>query len=151
WGEVTIPVADLRGQLVALQSMQYLFAISSDPTALPARTFQYAVDDILWTGGGAVNPTPTPTQTPTPTATPTSTPTPTPTPSDITDLGGSISSQYADWPAGEGNANLTDNNVNAKYLTFTASGLVQYVAPSAYVVTGYTITSANDVPARDPL
>ncbi len=52
WGEVTIPVSDLRGELVALQSMQYLFAISSDPANLPVSTFQYAIDDIVWEGGG---------------------------------------------------------------------------------------------------
>ena len=70
---------------------------------------------------------------------------------DITDLGGSISSQYTDSPAGEGNANLIDNNVNSKYLTFNGSGWIQYQAPSSYIVNRYTLTSANDAPDRDPL
>ncbi len=48
WGEVEIPISDLRGPLIALQSMQYLFAISSDPANFPSRTFEYAIDDIVW-------------------------------------------------------------------------------------------------------
>lgn len=70
---------------------------------------------------------------------------------DITNLGGSITSQYSDWPANEGNVNLIDNSTTTKYLTFHASGWVQYQAPSAYVVTRYTLSSANDFPERDPL
>ena len=52
WGQVTIPLADLRGDLVALQSLQYMFAISSDPASFPAGPFQYAIDDIVYEGGG---------------------------------------------------------------------------------------------------
>ncbi|HEY7885706.1 MAG TPA: carbohydrate-binding domain-containing protein, partial [Cellvibrionaceae bacterium] len=53
WGEVSIPVADLRGEAVALQSMQYLFALlSEDP--LPGGNFALAIDDIIWEGGGTV-------------------------------------------------------------------------------------------------
>jgi hypothetical protein len=70
---------------------------------------------------------------------------------DITNLGGSISTQYTDWPAGEGNTNLIDNNVNTKYLTVHASAWVQYQSPSAAIVTSYTLTSANDAAERDPL
>lgn len=70
---------------------------------------------------------------------------------DITDLGGTISSQYNDWPAGEDIGNLIDNDTGSKYLTFQSSAWVQYQSPSAAVVTGYTLTSANDAPARDPL
>ena len=51
WGQVTIPVADLRGSLVALQSMQYLFAIASVDGQFPGAPFQMAIDDIVWTGG----------------------------------------------------------------------------------------------------
>ncbi|MBN1411118.1 MAG: carbohydrate-binding protein [Spirochaetales bacterium] len=97
-------------------------------------------------------PTPTATLTATPTAIPTATPTDTPTSSDevdITDLGGSISAQYYDSPANEEIDKLIDNNVNTKYLTFNASGWVQYAGVSA-VVTSYTITSANDAAERDP-
>ena len=49
WGRATIPVSELRGQLIALQSVQYVFAISSIPDSLPNRTFSYSVDDIFWT------------------------------------------------------------------------------------------------------
>ena len=52
WGQVTIPLADLRGTLIAIQSLEYMFAISSDPQNLPAGPFQYAVDNIVYQGGG---------------------------------------------------------------------------------------------------
>jgi len=71
---------------------------------------------------------------------------------DITDLGGPISAQYQTGsPTGEAYTNLIDNNVNTKYLTFNPSAWIQYQAPSSYVVKGYTISSANDAPERDPL
>lgn len=70
---------------------------------------------------------------------------------DITGLGGAITAQYADSPASEGITNLIDNNVNTKFLTFNASAWVRYQAPASYIVTGYTLTSANDAPQRDPL
>jgi len=77
---------------------------------------------------------------------------PAPSGIDITDLGGTISAQYQTGsPAGEEYTKLIDNNVNTKYLTFNASGWIQYQAPSSYVVKSYTITSANDAPERDPL
>jgi hypothetical protein len=71
---------------------------------------------------------------------------------DITDLGGAVSAQYqAGSPAGEEYTNLIDNNVRTKYLTFNASAWLQYQANAGYIVKGYTITSANDSPERDPL
>lgn len=71
---------------------------------------------------------------------------------DITDLGGTVSAQYQSGsPAGEEYTRLIDNNVRAKYLTFNASGWIQYQVNAPYVVTGYTISSANDAPERDPL
>jgi hypothetical protein len=74
------------------------------------------------------------------------------TPQDITNLGGVISAQYQTGsPTGEAYPNLIDNNINTKYLTNNASGWVQYQANATYVVTSYTITSANDAPERDPL
>lgn len=77
---------------------------------------------------------------------------PNPTGTDITDLGGTISAQYQTGsPAGEAYTNLIDNNLNTKYLTFNASGWIQYQAPSSYVVKSYSISSANDFPERDPL
>jgi endoglucanase Acf2 len=74
-----------------------------------------------------------------------------PSGTDITDLGGSITVQYNDSPAGEGFNNLIDNNTQTKYLTFNSSVWLQYQAPGSYIVDSYTITSANDAPERDPL
>jgi hypothetical protein len=70
--------------------------------------------------------------------------------SDITNNGGTISAQYTDSPTGEDIAKLIDNNTGTKYLTSHSSGWVQFRANSAAVVKSYTITSANDVPSRDP-
>jgi len=72
---------------------------------------------------------------------------------DITDLsGGIVSAQYQTGsPTGEEYPNLIDNNIDKKYLTFNPSAWIQYQAPSQYVVTSYTISSANDFPERDPL
>ena len=50
WGQVTIPIADLSG-LIAFQNLNYLFAIVSDGE-LPGSTFQLAIDDIYYEGGG---------------------------------------------------------------------------------------------------
>jgi hypothetical protein len=111
----------------------------------------YKIKTFLVNIGGAVVNTPTPTVT---SGTPTVTPTPTPTPSgsqDITNLAGTISAQYTDSPAGEEIAKLIDNSSSTKYLTFHASGWVQFQATSAYTVTKYTMTSANDAAERDPL
>ena len=52
WGEVTIPISELKGELIALQSMQYLFAITSVDGAFPTSNFQLGIDDIYWEGGG---------------------------------------------------------------------------------------------------
>jgi len=77
---------------------------------------------------------------------------PAPQGTDITDLGGPVSAQYQTGsPTGETYTNLIDNNVNTKYLTFNPSAWIQYRAPSSYIVKGYTISSANDAPERDPL
>ncbi|MEH0152848.1 carbohydrate-binding protein [Limibacter armeniacum] len=53
WGQATIPISDLQGGLIALQSMQYMFAIVSVDGAFPTSNFQLALDDIYWEGGGA--------------------------------------------------------------------------------------------------
>lgn len=52
WGTVTIPVADLRGELVAIQSLAYPFVILNGDT-MPASAFSLALDDIVWQGGGS--------------------------------------------------------------------------------------------------
>ncbi|WP_035093841.1 discoidin domain-containing protein, partial [Aquimarina macrocephali] len=69
---------------------------------------------------------------------------------DITNDGGSISNQHNDSPSNEGISNLIDNNINSKYLTFNASAWVQYKASKSYVLSSYTISSANDAAERDP-
>jgi hypothetical protein len=73
-----------------------------------------------------------------------------PTGTDITNTGGTISAQYTDSPSGEDIAKLIDNTSSTKYLTFHSAGWVQFHATTGAVVVKYTITSANDVPARDP-
>ncbi|MBN1412450.1 MAG: hypothetical protein JW969_16505, partial [Spirochaetales bacterium] len=122
----------------------------------------------LWIAGGT-SATATPTQavaTSTPTwtqsvntSTPTrtqavSTSTPTPTQGttlvDITNLPGTISAQYTDSPSGEDINKLIDNSSSTKYLTFHASGWVQFSQTTTSVITQYTITSANDAAERDP-
>lgn len=71
---------------------------------------------------------------------------------DITDLGGTLTAQYQTGsPAGEEYTNVINNNVRSKYLTVNASAWVQFQANTGYVVKGYSITSANDYPERDPL
>ena len=51
WGQARIPVVDLQGGFIALQSTEYPFAITSIDGALPTNDFQMAIDDILWVGG----------------------------------------------------------------------------------------------------
>lgn len=47
WGEVSIPLNDFAGS-IAFQDIFYLFAISSDPNALPSYIFDMCIDDIVW-------------------------------------------------------------------------------------------------------
>jgi beta-glucanase (GH16 family) len=55
WGTATIPVAEIAGPLVALQSMNSLFEfLSAD--AVPNAPFQIAFDDIIWDSGVAGTP-----------------------------------------------------------------------------------------------
>ncbi|MBN1409429.1 MAG: hypothetical protein JW969_01200, partial [Spirochaetales bacterium] len=108
--------------------------------------------EIMGIVGNTNTATPTRTSTPTPTS-PASTSTPTPTTpvnlQDITNLSGTVSAQYYDSPSGEEIEKLIDNTTSTKYLTFHASGWVQFAGSSA-VVTQYTISSANDAAERDP-
>lgn len=53
WGTATIPVAEIAGPLVALQSMLDLFQFFSVDGALPGAAFQIAFDDIVWDSGVA--------------------------------------------------------------------------------------------------
>ena len=77
--------------------------------------------------------------------------TPPPAGSDITDYAGSLTAQYQTGsPSGEEFTKIIDNNTATKYLTQHASGWVQFKPTTAATVVKYTITSANDVPNRDP-
>jgi PKD repeat protein len=71
---------------------------------------------------------------------------------EITNLsGGLISAQYNDSPSGEEVEKLTDNLTSTKFLTFNSSTWIQFKAPSSYIISGYSLTSGNDAPERDPL
>lgn len=75
---------------------------------------------------------------------------------DITDDGGTLTGQFPGNSPNELLAKLTDNNFGSKYLIFApVNGTyepywVQYQAARPYVLTKYTITSANDAASRDP-
>ena len=56
WAEATIPIADLQGELIALQSLKSHFNIASISGQEPTSSFQFAIDDIVWTGGGGPAP-----------------------------------------------------------------------------------------------
>lgn len=53
WGTATIPVAEIAGPKIALQSMLDLFQFFSVDAALPGQQFQIAFDDIIWDSGVA--------------------------------------------------------------------------------------------------
>jgi hypothetical protein len=84
----------------------------------------------------------------------------TPTGDDITDLGGSIrgSNDHLPWtgvdsdgsPDAERIEMLIDNDVNTKYLVGDELSWLEYSIDENALVTGYSITSANDTPDRDP-
>jgi hypothetical protein len=70
---------------------------------------------------------------------------------DLTDNGGTIAAQYPNTNPAEDYPKLIDNSVQTKYYRSGRTSLwVQYQSPVAAIVTYYTITSANDVPGRDP-
>lgn len=69
---------------------------------------------------------------------------------DIIFGGGQISSQYSDSPSGLDISKLIDKTKSTKYLTFHNKAWVQYKSNTPYALGRYTLTSANDVPARDP-
>lgn len=58
------------------------------------------------------------------------------------------SDEYA--AAGEGRVQAFDNQQNTKWLVFNSTGWLGYTFDKATVIDAYTITSANDVPGRDP-
>jgi hypothetical protein len=70
---------------------------------------------------------------------------------DITNEDGYVSVQYFDSPEGESFENITDNKAETKYLTFNRSAWMQFQQAKPSVVTKYTLTSADDIPDRDPI
>lgn len=55
-----------------------------------------------------------------------------------------------DNPPGETKQKLFDNSANTKWLTFSPVGWVMFSVSTPILATGYSITSANDGPDRDP-
>ncbi|MGQ1947044.1 T9SS type A sorting domain-containing protein [Geofilum sp. OHC36d9] len=49
WGQVSIPLSEYEG-LLAFQNISYLFTILSDDNDLPTQIFEFAIDDIIFTG-----------------------------------------------------------------------------------------------------
>jgi hypothetical protein len=58
WAQASIPVSTLLGPKVAAQSLLDVFMISSGANTLPASTFQFAIDDIVWDAGTTTTPPP---------------------------------------------------------------------------------------------
>ncbi len=52
---------------------------------------------------------------------------------------------------GEGRVQAFDSNVNTKWLTFNYTGWIAYQFRWPVIVGTYSLTSANDVPGRDPV
>lgn len=76
---------------------------------------------------------------------------------DITDDGGTLrvsAENSGGVNAGEGSPKFIDNNVATKWLVFSAqaSGALSatYQPTGSYILTGYTLTTANDAAPRDP-
>ena len=69
---------------------------------------------------------------------------------DIILNGGEISSQYSDSPTGLDVTKLIDRNTATKYITFHNKAWIQFKSSGSYILGRYCLTSANDVPARDP-
>ncbi|WP_395575074.1 fibronectin type III domain-containing protein [Streptomyces sp. BK79] len=68
---------------------------------------------------------------------------------DITDLPGTVTDQYNTGGA-EGGQRVADNSPYSKYLANHATTWLQYQPAGSSRLTGYTVTSANDSPDRDP-
>jgi hypothetical protein len=79
---------------------------------------------------------------------------------DVTDYNCTVVGSHDDLPWSGGNSGspdkervekLIDNDVNTKYLVGQEESWVDFQLEEAALVSGYTITSANDAPARDPM
>lgn len=70
---------------------------------------------------------------------------------DITMSGGNITGQYPTFIDGEGVGELFDDSLLSKYLSKQKQAWVQFESAQSEVVKAYSLTSANDAPARDPV
>ncbi|MBN2164171.1 MAG: hypothetical protein JXR25_13555 [Pontiellaceae bacterium] len=62
-----------------------------------------------------------------------------------------LAAEFDDSPADQGPQNLTDNNLETKFLTFNNHCEIRFAIKNSCRVTGYSIASANDFEERDPL
>ena len=70
---------------------------------------------------------------------------------DVTGNGGTKKAQFVPEKIEEDADKLFDNNKNTKYCYGFSSNLwIQYQSPEPVIVNQYALSSANDVPARDP-
>lgn len=67
-------------------------------------------------------------------------------------VGGTVTASSTSSPSGEEKEKAFDSNPSTKWLITTNAGWIQYKFATGVTqtVTSYSITSANDVPARDP-
>lgn len=71
-------------------------------------------------------------------------------PVDITDTPGTITAQHASPMPEEDVSRAIDNSPYRKYFTRNSGTWIQFTADTAATVAGYTLTSANDAPDRNP-
>ncbi|MDR2953876.1 MAG: hypothetical protein LBV43_02205 [Prevotella sp.] len=64
--------------------------------------------------------------------------------------GGIITSQYSDFPEGSGIGKVVDSKVNTKFVTNYSKFYILWAGSSSEPVSNYTLTSADDAPAKDP-
>ena len=69
---------------------------------------------------------------------------------DLTDLGGLLMTQDYGNSFAQSVSKLVDNDVRTKFLVRSSSAWVTFQQPNPSFVTGYALTSADDVPDRDP-
>jgi hypothetical protein len=69
---------------------------------------------------------------------------------DLTSPNGGVITASGENGSAEGKAKAFDNSQYSKWLTFEPTGWIAYQFDTQHVVTGYSITSANDVASRDP-
>lgn len=69
---------------------------------------------------------------------------------DFTDFPGTFAVEHLTDSPHENAESAVDDQIDSKYFNFYSTGWLRYTLQTAAVVTKYSITSANDIPARDP-